>query len=378
LAVIRGKGFLMKLLIHTALMLLIVAVSRGADADERQKLDTAVEALTRMDRATHDTKPAIQAAVQRVLEKTRGTPNFVKLVRHFGLTNQTVGLLEVASALPSEESGVEAARLALASGDTNALQKSLASTNAARLVEALGHAQEKQAVSWLTPLVTDDARDVAARRAAVRALARTQEGSRGLLALAHEDKLPENLKFIAASELNAARWPTIQSEAAKTLPLPAGQNSQPLPPVSELIQLQGDIQKGAEVYQRETTGCAKCHQVRGEGRDLGPALSEIGTKLPKEALYEAILDPSAGISFGYEAWQVELKSGDEAFGIKASETADEVAIKDANGIITRHKRSAIASLRQMKSSLMPAGLQMTMTQQELVDLVEYLASLKKQ
>ena len=358
--------------------LTLFITAHAADTEEQQKLNTAVEALTRMDRATHDAKPAIQAAVQRVLAKTRGTPNFVRLVRHFAITNQNAGLLEVAAILPAEESGVEAVRLVLASGDAKSVQDALQSTNAARLAEALGHAQEKQAVPWLTPLVADDARDAATKRHAVRALAQTQDGAKALLALAREDKLPENLKFIAASELNAARWPAIQTEAAIILPLPAGQNSQPLPPVSELIKMKGDIAKGAEVYRRDTTGCAKCHQVRGEGRDLGPALSEIGTKLPKEALYEAILDPSAGISFGFEAWQVELKSGDEAFGIKASETADEVAIKDANGIITRHPRAAIASLRQMKTSMMPAGLQMTMTQQELVDLVEYLASLKRQ
>ena len=350
----------------------------AADTEQQQKLNTAVEALTRMDRATHDGKPAIQAAVQRVLEKARGTANFVKLVRHFVLTNQNAGLLEVVAMAPAEESGVEAVRLVLASGDAGSVRRALESTNAARIAEALGYAQEKQAVPWLLPLVSDDTRDAVTRRAATRALAQTQDGAKSLLTLAREEKLPENLKFIAASELNAARWPAIRAEAAKILPLPAGQNAQPLPPVSELIKIQGDIAKGADVFRRDTTGCIKCHQVRGEGRDLGPALSEIGTKLPKEALYETILDPSAGISFGFEAWQVELKSGDEAFGIKASETADEVAIKDANGIITRHSRSAIASLRQMKSSMMPAGLQMTMTQQELVDLVEYLASLKKQ
>ena len=350
----------------------------AADTEQQQKLNTAVEALTRMDRTTHDEKPAIQAAVQRVLEKTRGTANFVKLVRHFVLTNQNAGLLEVVAMAPAEESGVEAVRLVLASGDAGSVRRALESTNAARIAEALGYAQEKQAVPWLLPLVSDDTRDAVTRRAATRALAQTQDGAKSLLTLAREEKLPENLKFIAASELNAARWPAIRAEAAKILPLPAGQNAQPLPPVSELIKIQGDIAKGADVFRRDTTGCIKCHQVRGEGRDLGPALSEIGTKLPKEALYETILDPSAGISFGFEAWQVELKSGDEAFGIKASETADEVAIKDANGIVTRHPRDSITSLRQMKTSMMPAGLQMTMTQQELVDLVEYLASLKKQ
>ena len=120
------------------------------------------------------------------------------------------------------------------------------------------------------------------------------------------------------------------------------------------------------------------HQVNGRGIDFGPNLSGIGAKLGKDALVESILDPSAGISFGYEAWQIELKSGDEAFGLIASETADELAIKAQGGIITRYKKSAIAKREQQKLSIMPVGLQQTMTTQEFVDLVEYLSSLKKQ
>ncbi len=352
--------------------------SLAADSDEPQKITIAVEALTRMENLNLDEKPAVKAAVNRVLAKTRGTPNFVKLVQHFQLTNQNAGLLEVAISNPKDESGVEAMRLLLASHDLSAVKDALQSTNAARLVEALGNTKEKQVVPLLTPLVTDESRPLEARRAAVRALAQTQDGAASLLALARAEKLPQNLQFIAATELNSARWPEIKSEAAKVLPLPAGQNAQPLPPVSELVKLNGDVAKGSEIFRRETVGCIKCHQVRGEGRDVGPALSEIGTKLPKEALYESILDPSAGISFGFEAWQVQLKSGDDAYGLKTSDTAEEIAIKDTNGIVTRYKRGEIASMQQMKISIMPAGLQMTMTTQELVDLVEYLASLRKQ
>ena len=110
---------------------------------------------------------------------------------------------------------------------------------------------------------------------------------------------------------------------------------------------------------------------------MGPNLSEIGTKLGKEALYEAILDPSAGISFGYEAWSVELENGDEIYGLITSETEDEVSVKAQNGVVTKHRKDEISSRRKSTTSIMPAGLQLTMSTEELVDLVEYLASLKK-
>jgi putative heme-binding domain-containing protein len=131
------------------------------------------------------------------------------------------------------------------------------------------------------------------------------------------------------------------------------------------------------VFDSPTAACVNCHQVGGRGVDFGPNLSEIGDKLGKDALYESILDPNAGVSFGYEAWQLELESGDEAYGIIVSETEDEVAIKNAQAIVSRFPASQIVRRTKMDQSIMPAGLQMAMTPRELVDLVEYLATLKK-
>ena len=185
------------------------------------------------------------------------------------------------------------------------------------------------------------------------------------------------LKLAVASTLATSRWPAIKSEAAQVFPPLQGHDSQPLPPIAELVRMKGDPVKGAEVFRRETVGCIKCHQVNGEGMDFGPKLSEIGTKLGRDAIFESILDPSAGISFGFEAWQIELKNGDETFGIVSSETAEEIAVKTQNGISTRYKKSDLAKREMQKLSIMPAGLQQAMSTQDLVDLVEYLTTLKK-
>jgi hypothetical protein len=45
---------------------------------------------------------------------------------------------------------------------------------------------------------------------------------------------------------------------------------------------------------------------------------EIGGKLAKEGQYLAILHPDAGISFGYEGWDIKLKDGTQLVGIVAS------------------------------------------------------------
>ena len=368
----------MRLALFTSL--LAAALVLGAEPIPPERLVTMIEALSRLSPEQVNVNPKLKEALGRVLEATRGTPQFLKLVQQFELTDQNAGLLEIAVRNPADESGVAAMRLILARQDFSRLKDSLNGTNAGsalKTAEALGNTGDKQILPLLQPLVTETRRDPALRKQVVRALVQLQEGAAGLLKMAKDETLPADLKLTDSMELNQVRWPALKAEAARVLPLPQGRNAEPLPPVAELVKRAGDASKGAQVFRRQEVGCITCHKVNTEGVDFGPALSEIGAKLAKEAIYEALLDPSAGLSFGFEAWQVEFKSGDEAYGLIVSETGDEIAMKDAKAILTRYKKSDLKSRVQSKLSIMPAGLQLTMSTQDLVDLVEYLASLKK-
>jgi putative heme-binding domain-containing protein len=355
------------------------AVPAPAQAPEPDRTAIYLEALSRLKDVDLEANPAVKAAVLKVLDNTRGTPPFVQIVQQFKLKDQNPGLLEIAVAQPASEAGVQAIRLILQQQDFALLEQTLTGADlkaAVNTATALGNASDRRALRVLLPLVTQTARDLALRKQAVRSLAGFQEGAAALLKLAAQDRLAPELKFTASAELNQTRWPEIQAQAATLLPLPQGRNAQPLPPLAELLTQKGDVRRGAEVFFREEVACAKCHLVNGEGIDFGPALSEIGGKLGKDALYEAILDPSAGISFDYEGHEIELKSGDELFGIIVSETAEELTIKDARAIPTRIQKRDIVRRVKIKTSLMPAGLQATMSRQDLVDLVEYLSTLK--
>jgi putative heme-binding domain-containing protein len=340
----------------------------------------AIEALLRLKEVDLNQNPKLKDALLKLLEKTRGTPNFVKLVQHFNLTDQNPGLLEVAIQHPASDTGVEAMRLILANRDFTLLQRVLQGSNAMAAIktaEVLGNTAENETAELLFPIVTDPKSDSALRKQAIRSLTQTQKGAKAVLQLAREDKLSGDMKSTASAELNRVRWPEIKEEASKLLPPLRAQQAQPLPSVAELLKMKGDAANGARIFSSPTVGCANCHRVKGQGIDVGPDLSEIGSKLAKEACYQSILDPSAGISFGYEAWQLELSSGDEAYGLIVSESPDEIALKSAGGFVTRYKKSDIRKREQMKLSIMPAGLEQSMSAQELVDLVEYLVSLKK-
>ena len=103
--------------------------SSGAADPERTAM--AVEALTRLQGIDLDQNPKIRQAVLKVLEKTRGTGSFVKLVQQFKLTDQDPGLLEVAVENATNETGVAAMRLLLANKDLALLQTALEGTNMA-------------------------------------------------------------------------------------------------------------------------------------------------------------------------------------------------------------------------------------------------------
>ena len=60
-----------------------------------------------------------------------------------------------------------------------------------------------------------------------------------------------------------------------------------------------------------------------------------------------------------------------------SDTAEEIALKAQTGIVSRYRKTDILRKEQQKTSIMPAGLEQAMSVDELVDLVEYLTTLKK-
>ncbi len=166
---------------------------------------------------------------------------------------------------------------------------------------------------------------------------------------------------------------TLRDEVVPYLKLPGNKEGTPLPTITVLAGNTGDAIKGKEVFK---TLCSNCHKAKGEGVNFGPELTEISDKLPKEALYTSILFPDQGISFGYEGYRLKLKDGSSAFGRIVSETEDKVEMQYMNNHQTVAKEN-IESRTKLESSIMPSNLQSSMSEQELVDLVEYLVTLKK-
>ncbi|WP_044173438.1 PVC-type heme-binding CxxCH protein [Flectobacillus major] len=212
------------------------------------------------------------------------------------------------------------------------------------------------------------------RREATRFLGGSGSGEDLVLKLLKEGKIKKDLIPVAVEGVSKAWRRSVRLEAAQYLGNTASGSNKKLAPVSELITLKGDAKNGLQVF---ANNCSVCHQVNGEGMDFGPKLSEIGNKFPKEGQYLAILHPDAGISFGYEGWELKMKDGTVLNGIISSKTETDIILKMPGGIVQNLKTSAVKSMKMQTNSMMPTGLADGMTQQELVDLVEYLMTLKR-
>jgi putative heme-binding domain-containing protein len=130
---------------------------------------------------------------------------------------------------------------------------------------------------------------------------------------------------------------------------------------------------GQRVFRQN---CGICHMVKNEGKDFGPKLTEIGDKLPKEALFEAITNPSKGIGFGFETSEITMKDDSKMEGIISSTTENDIDLKLPGGTVQKLKRSDVKSTVTLPTSMMP-DLHETMTKQELADLIEFVSTLKK-
>jgi len=339
-----------------------------------------VRALERVESASQPIDPAIEAAVTRYIATRKGTPEFLKLVKQFRPSGVESALVELALQSGDDSSSVEAVRmLALGPKGADLIQATLESNKgdgAKRLIGLLGLLGSDRAVKVLTAVAADAEQPYDARSEAVRGLSKNNLGASSLLSLASAGTLPGDTRLLAGGLLSRSEDKSIRARAEKLLPLAAQADAKPMPALDELAKMTGDVAQGESLFRSKAT-CSNCHIVSGFGKQVGPDLSEIGTKLPREAMYTSILDPSAGISHNYENSIVLLESGQVVSGVKVSETASQLTIRTAEAIDRTFNQDEISDVKQSEKSIMPENLHHTIDQQGLVDIVEYMMTLTK-
>jgi putative membrane-bound dehydrogenase-like protein len=214
---------------------------------------------------------------------------------------------------------------------------------------------------WMNPTAP------AAIRTAAMERMRGSQAEAALWEFAKADQIPADLLPIAQKTLMSSWISNIRQLATEKYGSSMNTNYD----IPRMLAATGDIEKGKVIA---TGYCTACHKIGSEGIDFGPALTQIGNKLSKEALINSIINPSEGMGFGYETQLVKFKDGKEIRCIVNSKTENDLIVKlVGSGEQTIYKLADIASITQLSESLMPA---FPLSEQELVDLVSYLEGLR--
>jgi putative heme-binding domain-containing protein len=134
----------------------------------------------------------------------------------------------------------------------------------------------------------------------------------------------------------------------------------------------GNKDNGKQVFRRV---CVACHKVHNEGANLGPDMSGVGKRLDSYKLVESIIDPNAAVDEKYLSTLVVTADGRSISGLLVSESPEEVVIFDGK----EQKRIAVSEIDErmkLKQSSMPEGLAATLSPNELLDVVEFMRTLK--
>jgi putative heme-binding domain-containing protein len=137
----------------------------------------------------------------------------------------------------------------------------------------------------------------------------------------------------------------------------------------------GNLQAGYFIFNRnQTVQCVRCHSVGGEGGIVGPSLKGIGSRLTREQILQALIEPSARIAPGYGTVTLRLQDGQEVSGTLISENEHEIQLKTNDAEPLKVAISRIKSRENAPSGMPPMGS--LMSKREIRDVVEFLSSLK--
>lgn len=138
------------------------------------------------------------------------------------------------------------------------------------------------------------------------------------------------------------------------------------------LQLKGDAARGKLAYLKGA--CITCHKSPdGQGAAVGPDFATFKTA-GADSILKNLFDPNAEVAPQYQAFTFSLHSGETVMGLIAKEDATEVTVRMPGGLEKTFPRKDVASMKGVGRSLMPEGLEAALTEQDVADLLAYIAA----
>jgi putative heme-binding domain-containing protein len=142
----------------------------------------------------------------------------------------------------------------------------------------------------------------------------------------------------------------------------------------KLLEGQGDAETGRRIFFNSKVAlCSSCHRHNGRGNVVGPDLTLIAQQGDRAAILRSFLEPHREVAPQFYPSVVELKDGTTFTGILLRSSSTEV-FRDLTGKEKSFPEADIVKRAELRTSLMPPGLVMSLTNEELRDLLAFLTS----
>lgn len=137
-----------------------------------------------------------------------------------------------------------------------------------------------------------------------------------------------------------------------------------------ILKNPGDPVLGKGVFEKT---CSSCHTYAGEGGEVGPDLTGVNNQ-PGDALLLHTIVPNYEVLPAYQAITISTKDGRSISGWISAESENSITLRTAFGSNESILRSNIVSIHNSGLSLMPDGLEQTMTKEDMANLIAFLKS----
>ncbi len=236
----------------------------------------------------------------------------------------------------------------------------------------------KEGESTLVRMLTDGSLAGELRRRAALILSYSPHGARRLLELVQQRKLDDHWSRTVLALVANHPDVKLRKQAREQLQQLGGIQHR-LVDFDAVLARPGNAAAGRKVFFASSAGgtaCGSCHRVQGIGDVVGPDLSTIGTKYGKRELLFHITQPSAVINHNYTGEVLQLEDGRVVSGIVVAGGDGKVVLKTTQAERVELAEDEIVARKTLDESVMPNNLCDTLSDQQLADLLAFLAQLR--
>jgi putative membrane-bound dehydrogenase-like protein len=235
-------------------------------------------------------------------------------------------------------------------------------------VRSLQQRTSPKRFAMLAEIAGDESQDEELRAEAVVGLAADAASHRDLL-----------------EKLAAGEQPSLQHEARRVLRLSgviqtleeAKPQAANLARWNKVLSEPGDAASGRRLFFNPVgPRCAVCHKHDGRGGQIGPDLTHIGRSNNREQIIASTLQPSQNVAPHYQPWSLVTKDGKTHMGLRLPQGGDNGIERyiDSAGAEFSLPSDTIEERSASDKSIMPDGIETTLTLADLRDLVTFLTT----